>query len=319
MRKLILKDKNAITLISLVVTIVLIVILAAVAINVTIGNNGLFAKAKYAKEETLKSQATEKIQFKITTAQMELYGQNTRMPTLKELGVLLQQDNEIQYVEPETQEKKVADISKTDWSKEEIQEPEIIYTKLKNYEYEFGINSTLQLASVNGVKVAATNTVSQEQYEALLARIQALENANYLTQSNAASTYATKTELQNTNTTSNSIDYSNTNEKQVGKSYDGKTLYEKVISITIPTTNTDGTCAAYDLNLASLNANKLWIVEGYVSNSSGNVVSLPLFANTANNKLYFIYMSNTKMLRINSTNTAYNGATGYITVHYTKN
>lgn len=51
MIKFLLKNKKGITLISLVVTIVIIVILAAVAINVAIGDNGLFTKAKLAKND----------------------------------------------------------------------------------------------------------------------------------------------------------------------------------------------------------------------------------------------------------------------------
>ena len=45
------KNKNGITLIALVITIVILVILAGVAINLTVGENGLLRKAKLAKEE----------------------------------------------------------------------------------------------------------------------------------------------------------------------------------------------------------------------------------------------------------------------------
>ena len=45
------KDKKAITLIALVITIVVLIILATVTINLTIGNNGIFQRAKNAKEQ----------------------------------------------------------------------------------------------------------------------------------------------------------------------------------------------------------------------------------------------------------------------------
>ena len=45
------KRNNGITLISLVVTIVVLIILAGVTINLTIGENGLFRKAQFAKDE----------------------------------------------------------------------------------------------------------------------------------------------------------------------------------------------------------------------------------------------------------------------------
>ena len=46
-----LKENKAITLISLVITIVVLMILAGVAINLTLGENGVFRKAKQAKEQ----------------------------------------------------------------------------------------------------------------------------------------------------------------------------------------------------------------------------------------------------------------------------
>ena len=45
------KKNRGITLIALVVTIIILIILAGVGINLTLGQNGIFNKAKYAKEE----------------------------------------------------------------------------------------------------------------------------------------------------------------------------------------------------------------------------------------------------------------------------
>ena len=47
----IINRQNGITLIALVITIVVLIILAGVAINLTIGENGIFNKAKQAKED----------------------------------------------------------------------------------------------------------------------------------------------------------------------------------------------------------------------------------------------------------------------------
>ncbi len=61
------KAKNnfiqGITLISLVITIILLIILAAVGINLGLGENGLFSKAKYAKEKYVNSQTSEEKQI----------------------------------------------------------------------------------------------------------------------------------------------------------------------------------------------------------------------------------------------------------------
>ncbi len=152
-KKIIMNSKEykyrGITLISLVITIIVLIILASVAIYLSLGNNGMFTRAKEAKEVTNKQEATEKINLKITTAQMNKYAEKQKMPTLQELADVLYEDNEIEYVALES---KVADKEKI-----EIGDSTSIYTKLNKYPYEFEINNMLQLASINGVKLANTN------------------------------------------------------------------------------------------------------------------------------------------------------------------
>ena len=144
------KKEKAITLISLVITIVVLIILASVAIYLSLGNNGIFTRAKQAKELTNKQEATEIINLKITTAQMNKYAEKQEMPTLKELSLALKEDGEIEYVMKESQ---VASTTKYDVG----ENPTSIYTKLKKYPYEFEINSSLQLASIDGVKIFTSN------------------------------------------------------------------------------------------------------------------------------------------------------------------
>ncbi len=147
--KQVLKNKRGITLISLVITIILLIIIASIAISLGIGEGGILNKAKHAKEETNKQTATEKINLKITTAQMNSYTEKQKMPTLKELSIVLKEDNEIDYV---TEKSQIAS------KKYEVgEEPTSIYTKLKDYPYEFEINDNLQLASINGVKITIEN------------------------------------------------------------------------------------------------------------------------------------------------------------------
>ena len=137
--------ERGITLIALIITIILLLILAGVVISLTLGEKGLFNYAKEAKEETTKETATEKINLKITTAQMNSYAEKQRTPTLKEVSLILKEDKEIEYV---TETKQIAS------TKYEVgEEPSSIYTKLKDYSYEFEINDKLQLASIDGVKV----------------------------------------------------------------------------------------------------------------------------------------------------------------------
>ncbi len=143
------RKERGITLVALVVTIVVLILLAGITIRLTLGENGILNYAKEAKEETNKETATEKINLKITTAQMNTYAKEQRMPTLKEVSLELKEDKEIEYV---TETKQIAS------TKYEVgEEPTSIFTKLKEYPYEFEINSSLQLASINGVEITIGN------------------------------------------------------------------------------------------------------------------------------------------------------------------
>lgn len=152
-----LKSVKAITLISLVITIIVLIILASVAIYLSLNNNGIFTKAKEAKELTNKQEATERINLKITTAQMNKYAEKQERPTLQELADVLYEDDEIQYV---LLESKVANKEKVT-----VGDKKSIYTKLNDYPYEFEINSSLQLASINGIKVATETTSSSGKWK----------------------------------------------------------------------------------------------------------------------------------------------------------
>ena len=64
------KNKG-ITLIALVITIIVLIILAGVSINLTLGENGIFNKAKYAKEEVNKASERELLALVLTEALTE--------------------------------------------------------------------------------------------------------------------------------------------------------------------------------------------------------------------------------------------------------
>ena len=56
-----LKNQKGITLIALVVTIIVLIILAGIAVSMTVGDNGIFTKAKEAKRLQITAEAKEKI------------------------------------------------------------------------------------------------------------------------------------------------------------------------------------------------------------------------------------------------------------------
>ena len=84
-----LKKEHGITLIALVVTIVVLLILAAISINMVLGDNGLIAKATLAKKQTEISSIIESAQSDISAWKMSqlIQGKNTSLDnaTIKEI------------------------------------------------------------------------------------------------------------------------------------------------------------------------------------------------------------------------------------------
>ena len=87
------KNNKAITLIALVITIVVLIILAGVAINLTLGENGVFRKATTAQQQYQIAAAKEIIDLKIAELQTEKNGN----ATLEELVEYLKEDTNINY------------------------------------------------------------------------------------------------------------------------------------------------------------------------------------------------------------------------------
>ena len=74
-----LKRENGITLVALVITIIVLIILAGIAISMTIGENGIFTRAKEAKRLQITSEAKEKIGAEILAAQVEAIERNEEL------------------------------------------------------------------------------------------------------------------------------------------------------------------------------------------------------------------------------------------------
>lgn len=152
------RDENGITLIALIITIIIMLILAGVALALVVGNNGLIKLSKDARNETNMQAAIEKINLKITNSQMNSYGRNQNELTLQDLANDFCEDEEIEYVELNS--KKLASLSKI-----EIGKNKSFFTKLKEYPYEFEINGSLQLASIDGVNISKEeNDYSNKNY-----------------------------------------------------------------------------------------------------------------------------------------------------------
>ncbi len=144
------RDKEkGITLVALVITIIILLILAGVAIT-ALTQNGLLKNAEKAKSETTRSQATETINLKITDIQIDSYAEKKQLPNLQYLADKLCEDDDMEYVLKTS--KKSASLEKIN-----VSGVSSIYTKLKKYPYEFEINSSLQLASIDGIKLSSAS------------------------------------------------------------------------------------------------------------------------------------------------------------------
>lgn len=62
---------KGISLMALVIAIIVLLILAGITINLTVGSNGIFTKAQTAKEQTNMAQAKENVELKIASLQTE--------------------------------------------------------------------------------------------------------------------------------------------------------------------------------------------------------------------------------------------------------
>ena len=77
------RNEKGITLIALVITIIVLIILAGIAISMTVGENGIFAKAKEAKRVQITAEAKEKIGADILDAQIEATQKNETLQQSK--------------------------------------------------------------------------------------------------------------------------------------------------------------------------------------------------------------------------------------------
>ena len=78
-----LRNQRGITLIALVVTIIVLIVLAGIAISMTVGENGIFTKAREAKRLQITAEAKEKIGAEILDAQIEATQKNEQLQQSK--------------------------------------------------------------------------------------------------------------------------------------------------------------------------------------------------------------------------------------------
>lgn len=144
-----LRNKKGITLIVLIITIIVLLIIAGVAISMAVKNDGILQKSQFATETYNKNTAIEKIELKIATARLKIYSTKGRNATLQEVADYFCEQDDVEYVLK--QSKSTAGLQKID-----VSDVQSFFTKLKNYTYEFEISDNLALTSIDGNKYTST-------------------------------------------------------------------------------------------------------------------------------------------------------------------
>lgn len=141
------KENNGITLIAIIVTVIVLLILAAVSINFLVGDSGILTKSEAAKEEHEINSGKEDLVLKISNAQMTL-SENSVQINLKNVLDIIKQDNEIFSVEK---------VMKSDPA-DAIDYAIVI---LKNYDkYQYKIENNLLISYLNKNKITENNKLA---------------------------------------------------------------------------------------------------------------------------------------------------------------
>ena len=114
------KKEQAVTLIALVVTIVILIILAAVSINMVLGDQGIFKKAQQAANSMHEAEVNTQMAFNSITDEMDkiIAGSNTQNPELRQdtpnAPEQIDGMTPIKFTEPT--ESQMGSVQETDWN-----------------------------------------------------------------------------------------------------------------------------------------------------------------------------------------------------------
>ena len=101
-------NKSGITLVALIITIVILLILAGVAIGAITEENGLIMRTRQAKKETIYNEAKEKINIELMEIQAECTEQRKEY-NIKEIALKMKESKEITI--NKTYNKEIASIN----------------------------------------------------------------------------------------------------------------------------------------------------------------------------------------------------------------
>ena len=149
MKKILEKKQKGITLIALVITIIVLIILAGVAINLTLGQNGLLNRTKEAREKYEIASAKEYIELKIDECIIEKGGD----ASLQDIIDYLAEDSNVTYYVALEEVGLVA-------GEVDIGSPKEIYVVYNSY--QFKVNESKKVEFISIVDVDLEGKVSIE-------------------------------------------------------------------------------------------------------------------------------------------------------------
>ena len=153
------KNNSGITLIALIITIIVLLILAAVTLNMVIGNNGIFSKAQKASDETNKKDEEEKISMAFADLNIDVYAYNKTI-TIDDIKNAFKDENvEITECDADGKElssivRKIAStdgISGLNSEEQQLEYVKILFKKTNNW-YIVHIYNGKVVSSGNGSK-----------------------------------------------------------------------------------------------------------------------------------------------------------------------
>lgn len=148
------KRQNGITLIALVITIIVLMILAGVAINITLGENGIFNKSQLAALKYKERAAEEKLEFMITELRIDKGGSATLSDLIDEFSKPTRTDVNIIDIKTKTES------NQSITSNEEPEEVTLVVTGYE--EFNFTVNEELKIIKICGVLKEEWNGTTTE-------------------------------------------------------------------------------------------------------------------------------------------------------------
>lgn len=184
------------------------------------------------------------------------------------------------------------------------------------YPYEFEIDGKLRLASIDGTQLE--DETKDKQIEELKAEIEKFQSTMTVLENTMASI---KTELEQVKQGKTDYNYTINTERKVGRWYDGSDMYELSIPMIVPNASQDGDLTSTNIiNLQKYNIKECNIDEGFCVLDYKTIAPLPIWSNNGENAIGIrvFYDITTSTLKVINSRMAYNGAKGYVTLHYNK-